>query len=151
MKHIVCPARHEGSEPTLFLAGGISGCPNWHDLLVELLASSELTLLNPRRENFPIDDPSASRFQIQWEFEHLHKAQAISFWFPSETLCPITLYELGVWNMSGKPVFIGMHPDYARRCDVEIQTSLVRPDLIPVYSLEDLARQILTWEKTGSA
>ncbi|MBK9576022.1 MAG: nucleoside 2-deoxyribosyltransferase domain-containing protein [Fibrobacteres bacterium] len=148
MKHIVCPARFDGTEPALFLAGGISGCPNWHDRLVELLSSSDLTLLNPRRENFPIDDPSASRFQIQWEFEHLRKAQAISFWFPCETLCPITLYELGVWTMSDKPVFIGMHPDYGRRIDVEIQTSMVRPGLVPVYSLEDLAGQILAWEPT---
>ncbi|HOX53419.1 MAG TPA: nucleoside 2-deoxyribosyltransferase domain-containing protein [Fibrobacteria bacterium] len=149
MKHIICPERHEGSESTLFLAGGISGCPNWHDRLVELLSSTDLTLLNPRRKNFPIDDPSASRFQIQWEHEHLHRAQAISFWFPRETLCPITLYELGVWTTSEKPLFIGMHPDYSRRIDVEIQTSLVRPNLVPAYSLEDLAGQILAWARTG--
>lgn len=148
MKHVICPERHAGSEPTLFLAGGISNCPNWHDSLAKLLETSRLTLLNPRRENFPMDDPEASRFQIEWEFEHLHRAHAVSFWFPCQTLCPITLYELGVWISSAKPVFVGLHPEYGRRIDVEIQTSLARPGFQPVYSLEDLAQQVLAWERS---
>lgn len=45
--------------------------------------------------------------------------------------------------MTDKPLFIGIHPNYPRRQDVEIQTSLVRPDIKIVYSLQDLAEQIL--------
>lgn len=80
--------------------------------------------------------------------EHLHQARAVSFWFPCQTLCPITLYELGAWISSDKPVFVGLHPEYGRRIDVEIQTSLARPGFQPVYSLEDLAQQVLAWERS---
>ncbi|MEO1378678.1 MAG: hypothetical protein AAFW70_31365, partial [Cyanobacteria bacterium J06635_10] len=67
----------------------------------------------------------------------------ILFWFPQESICPITLYELGSWSMTDKPLFIGIHPNYPRRRDVEIQTGFVRPEINIVYSLEDLAEQIL--------
>lgn len=126
-------------EPTLFLAGGITGCPDWQQEVVTLLADTPLVLFNPRRENFPMHDPSAANAQITWEHAYLRRAEAILFWFPSETLCPITLYELGAWSMTTKPLFVGVHPDYQRRHDVEIQTRLVRPDVGIVYSLPDLA------------
>lgn len=127
---------------TVFLAGGITGCPDWQQEIRTLLQDTDLVLLNPRREHFPIGDPSAAREQILWEHSYLRWADAILFWFPHETLCPIVLYELGAWSMSDKPIFVGVHPDYQRRQDVEIQTYFVRPDVQIVYSLGDLARQV---------
>lgn len=139
-----------GTRKKLFMAGGISNCPLWQADLVRLLALEEMTLLNPRRENFPMDDPSAAEEQIGWEHHYLNVADGIAFWFPCETLCPIALYELGKWTVvHDKPIFIGVHPDYKRRVDVEIQTSLERPSLRIVYSLEDLAKQIKYWNKYG--
>ena len=44
--------------------------------------------------------------------------------------------------MTEKPLYVGVHPQYARRTDVEIQTSLVRPEVKIVYSLEALAKQV---------
>lgn len=145
MKHVRCPAVHSTDELSIFLGGGISGCPDWHAELVRLLAETCLVLVNPRRQDFPIDDPTASRAQIEWEHEHLRKADAILFWFPCETLCPITLYELGAWSMTSKPLFVGVHPSYARRIDVEIQTRLARPDIEVVGSVEVLAAQVSEW------
>ncbi len=45
--------------------------------------------------------------------------------------------------MTDKPLFVGVHPNYLRKRDVEIQTSLVRPEIQIAYSLEDLASQVL--------
>lgn len=101
-----------------------------------------MALLNPRRSDFPINDPSAAIDQIKWEYDHLRKATAILFWFPEESICPIALYELGAWSMSNKEIFIGVHPRYKRRQDVEIQTNLVRPDIKIVYSIANLVSQI---------
>jgi hypothetical protein len=129
-------------ERSLFLAGGISGCPDWQRTIVALLADTPLVLLNPRRASFPIDDPSAADMQIAWEHEHLRRAGAILFWFPCETLNPIVLYELGAWSMTEKPLFVGVHPRYQRRQDVEIQTRLARPDVPVVLSLEELASAV---------
>ncbi len=141
--YIEAPEKFDGEGKSIFCAGGITGCPDWQAEMVKLLCSSDWTILNPRRANFPIDNPKASQEQIEWEYKHLRLAQAILFWFPQESICPIVLYELGAWSMTQKPLFIGIHPNYPRRQDVEIQTSLVRPDINIAYSLEELARQIL--------
>lgn len=127
---------------SIFLAGGISNCPDWQQELVRLLHDTDLILLNPRRANFPMDDPTAASQQIDWEHRHLRLANAISFWFCAEAMQPITLYELGAWSMTDKPLFVGVHPDYPRRQDVEIQTKLVRPNIKIVYTLSGLANQI---------
>lgn len=128
---------------SLFLAGGITGCPDWQADVVGLLKDSDIVVFNPRRKDFPIHDPNAARKQIEWEHEYLRMADAILFWFPCETLCPIVLYELGAWSMTAKPLAVGIHPDYQRRQDVEIQTKLARPDVAIVYSLPDLVKLVL--------
>lgn len=143
MYYVEAPTRYSGEGLSLFLAGGISGCVNWQSEMVHLLTKSDWVLLNPRRTDFPIDNPAAASAQIKWEYDHLRKASAILFWFPCETLCPITLYELGTWSMTNKPLFVGIHPDYQRIQDVEIQTALARPDVQIVYSLPALANQVL--------
>lgn len=136
------PKREPGDIP-VFMAGGITGCPQWAAELVNLLSDVDsLVLMNPRRANFPIGDPNAALEQVTWEHDHLRMADAILFWFPKETLCPIVLYELGAWSMTKKALWVGVHPDYARRLDVEVQTRLARPDVQVVYSLEALARLI---------
>lgn len=133
--------------PSLFLAGGITGCPDWQSEIVEIMQhKSELEdfcVFNPRRVNFPIDDSSAARKQIEWEHDQLRLVSTILFWFPRETLCPITLYELGAWSMTDKRMVVGVHPNYKRRQDVEIQTRLARPDIHMVYSLPDLVNDLV--------
>ena len=128
---------------SVFLAGGITDCPDWQLDMVKLLKNDDLTLLNPRRADFPIGDPNAAFEQIAWEHFALRDADQILFWFPCETICPIVLYELGAWSMTDKELHVGVHPEYQRRQDVEIQTKLVRPEIEIVYSLEDLAAQVI--------
>lgn len=95
-------------------------------------------------------DPNTADAQIRWEHHHLNTASAILFWFPCETLCPIVLYELGAWSYRNiKPLFVGTHPDYQRRQDVVIQTHLVRPEITVVFSLDDLAEQVIAWSREG--
>jgi len=141
--YIEAPTEFDGTTSALFLAGGISHCPNWQKIMVEHLQPCPWTLLNPRRTQFSLDDAAIARQQIEWEHRHLRLATAILFWFPRETLCPIALYELGAWSMTDKPLFVGVHPHYPRRQDVEIQTTLVRPDIEIVDSLDVLAQQVI--------
>ncbi len=141
MKYIQCPAEANPHhlEPTLFLAGGISNCPDWQSELTAKLERTNWTVLNPRRKDFDAGDSSLAEVQIEWEFRHLRLASAIAFWFPPETLCPITLYELGAWSMTNKRLFVGVDPNYGRRLDVKIQTKLARPEVVILESLTDLA------------
>lgn len=152
MKIISAPSyewvKHPTNDNTLFLAGGITGCPTWQSDMVKHLADADLTIFNPRRENFPIEDPKAAAGQIKWEYAHLRAADAISFWFPKETLCPITLFELGAQMAHNQTLFVGTHPEYQRRQDVLIQLSLAKPQIVVVSSIEDLAWQIKRWVRT---
>lgn len=155
MKLITAPEVWEDPlEKSVFVAGGITGCPDWHAELFELLSVTDITLLNPRQENFPIDNPDASVAQIEWEYEHLAMADAILFWFPCETLCPIALYELGrwtaEWNANSEeptPLFVGCHPEYKRRTDVKVQLGLARPEITVVTDLRVLAGQVIEWAR----
>ncbi len=145
MKQIIALEEYvpQAGEFSVFLAGGITGCEEWQSAMVALLEDTDLVLLNPRRANFPMDDPNAAHEQIVWEWKHLTKANAIIFWFPPQTLCPITLYELGRTTLaSGHKLLVGVHPDYQRKLDIEVQLGLSRPDVKIVYSLEDLAMQV---------
>ena len=149
MKYIECPEEYSGREKSLFLAGGITGCGNWQLDFVKMLENENLVLINPRRKVFPKDNPDIEDEQIPWEYNHILRASAVSFWFPNETLCPITLYELGIQNAGKKPTFIGIDPKYARKIDIEIQTRLIRPEVQIVYSLDNLAEQVKAWLRTN--
>lgn len=134
------------NQPSVFLAGGISGCPDWQRELTKLLIMTNYAVLNPRRKEFT-DSQSAAESQIEWEFRHLRKADVISFWFCKEAIQPIALYELGAWSMTDVPLVIGVEKGYARELDVRTQTAFARPDVHVVNTLEDLATKIKGLEK----
>ena len=137
--------------PSIFLAGGITNCSNWQQNVIKRFDEPDLdnvTLINPRRENFPIEDPNAATEQIHWEVKALKKADAILYWFCSETLCPIVLFELGAYATSGlKKVFIGSHPDYARLQDIQIQMGIARPNVTIHDNLESLCVEVEAFAK----
>jgi len=148
------PDEYHGNAPSIFLAGGISGCPDWQKEAKEGLEKQceGLVIINPRRAKFDVSDKSIERQQITWEHQHLRKASSVLFWFPKHTLCPITLYELGVWTThyeyTRKVIFIGVDPEYQRKSDVKIQTELVAPELKVVESLDELLKQVAGWYRS---
>ncbi len=129
----------------LFLAGSITDCYDWQKQVIEQLKDiNQLTIYNPRRLNFPINDPKAAEEQITWEYEHLKTAHVISFWFDKGSLGPITLYELGRWANCTlkKRIVIGINPEYKRKQDVEIQTRLSKPYTEFSYDLETFIKNL---------
>ena len=130
---------------SLFLAGSITDCPDWQsEVIHEIKDIENLSVYNPRRKNFPINDPNAAEKQITWEYLHLSTADIISFWFDKNSLGPICLYELGFHANSKDDIniIIGIDPEYKRRQDVEIQTKLIKPKTKFVYSIDDLITEI---------
>lgn len=153
----------DDSRRTLFLAGGITGCGDWQADMIAMLGraagaglagpplpAGEWAVLNPRRPDYR-DSEDEARRQIAWEHAHLAAADAVSFWFPRATLCPITLLELGRWSGIAKPIFVGVEPGYARGLDVEAQLSLSRPFMGVARSLEELASLVRQEAKRISA
>ena len=118
---------------TVFLAGGISDCPDWQKEAVKLLKEEcapfcNLVVYNPRQDVYR-DNEEVAKKQIEWEDWALCHADAVIFWFPNQTLCPITLYELGKMANTDKPIFVGCDKDYKRYFDVFNQLSLIRPEV----------------------
>lgn len=138
--------------PIIFVAGGITGCSHWQDIFIDKLKDIKKgTLCNPRVKGVYTIQP---KDQITWEFTHLQMADAVSFWFCNEGLCPIALYELGVYSqrMITKkkrfPIFLGVHSNFWRKIDIEIQMSLTRPDIKIVYGIEALTDQVRNFIET---
>ena len=133
-RYIEAPQPYTGTAPSIFLAGGITDCPNWQaDAAYRILTASDTAVvLNPRRANFPIEDPSAARAQIEWEFHLLTRVATVAlFWFPASTsIQPIALFELGRYVALRKRVVIGCDPLYLRRLDVVEQMRLALPKTV---------------------
>jgi len=128
----------EENEICVFLAGGITNCPNWQQRVINELNTFEdtdtLCIFNPRRENFPIHDPNASLEQIMWEYKWLERMDIFSMYFcEGESDQPICMYELGrnILRMQYRfpvdweyRIKISVENLYKRKQDVLIQTRL---------------------------
>lgn len=140
MKVITAPTPNTGIKVDLFLAGGITNCPDWQQQIIPSFKNLPINIFNPRRDT-PFQ-PEDEAQQILWEYEALKEAKTILFWFPEETLCPITLYELGKFSTKkDTPIFVGTHPNYKRKNDVYYQLLLERPEIEVVHTLPELAIQ----------
>jgi Nucleoside 2-deoxyribosyltransferase like len=147
--------RTNGDERSVFLAGGMTHCPNWQSSAIDILAQKfaapetisataevrrTLVVFNPRRII-----PKISDFQlhatVEWEQRNLACSTAIVFWFPacdpSKTVQPIALYELGAAAATGRPIAVGAHPGYPRRADLLAQLDCVRPEITISSTLDD--------------
>jgi hypothetical protein len=127
MQYIEAPSIEAPIYPIrLFLAGGISNCPQWQAQAVDLMKDLPITIYNPRRKDFDISDPSQTIDQIKWEYERLRSSTTLIFWFCKETVCPITLFEYGsaLERTDYQGIFLGADPDYSRITDLEWQTKL---------------------------
>lgn len=126
---------------SVFLAGGITGCPDWQSDVIRYLLDSKhvqhrsVALMNPRRQSFPIEDPTAAEKQIAWEFHMLEKADIIFFWFAAEGIQPIVMYEYGRWLALGKKLVVGVEPGFWRERDVYIQTRLASGGAQIIHSI----------------
>lgn len=163
VQEYICPASPERKalgRHSVFAGGGITNCPDWQVAFAELVNDQlaalssldgspdeecQLSILNPRRTNFPIHDPTASQFQIAWEHTFLEQVKAVSLWFPNGSEGPISLFETGKWMMSAKPFFLGIEPGYARKEELLAHIQAVRPNLQAAESLEEHATNVAKW------
>lgn len=144
MRVITAPdldANRRSSSIVVFLAGGISGCSNWQDEVINKLDAlsnyhnlSNVAIYNPRREDFDTAKREDTIEQIKWEYCYLKQCDIFSVFFSaSESVQPITLYELGTYGHGyGNPcreTIVTVQKGYKREQDVLIQCAL---DSIPV-------------------
>lgn len=150
MRIITAPESYirQPNDITVFLAGGITNCWEWQNKVIEMLQNEKevsldnLVIFNPRRKDFPINDPNASEEQIKWEFNMLEQCDIFSMYFcAGESDQPICMYELGrnICRMQMRfpttfmnRIVISVEDGYKRAKDVAIQGRLAFG-----YPLED--------------
>ena len=136
------PAPLEVAGRSVFLAGsiemGLAG--DWQAEVIAALADMDLTILNPRRDDWDsswrqsIDDPRF-REQVEWEIVAQERADLIAMFFAPETRAPITLLELGLFAASGKQI-VCCPEGYWRKGNIEVVCARYRIPL--VETLPDL-------------
>lgn len=137
------PARpKQAHRVSIFLAGTTSatGEPDWRATLIAGLASHNVTIFNPKRDDWDstwTEDFSDPRWaeQIQWELDMQDAADVIVVFFHGVTAAPIALAELGMSTRTGKTVACALD-GYSKRGYVE---AVCRKYMAPfVRSEEDL-------------
>lgn len=154
MRYVEAPEDYvpsEGDGPSIFLAGGITGCEDWQTTARGLLFRQDVVLFNPRRADFDVTRGDSAQQQIDWEFRHLHRADLTMFWFPAcdpkVTVQPIAMYELGAALGERRRIVVGADAQYPRRLDVVLQLRHVRPELVVGYSLEETLAAALAYSR----
>jgi len=92
------------TSPSLIFFGTIEPSPtdNWASRLTNQLSHLPIQILNPRRDDWDStwrEEVSFPKFRetVEWDIHHAAQAKLIVFYFKPETLCPISLMELGMY------------------------------------------------------
>jgi len=113
---------------TVFLGGSIemNSAEEWQKHIIRECADTDITFLNPRRDNWNnsvpqvADNPEFAE-QVNWELDALNYADLVVFYFDPNTKSPITLMELGLMAKTAQKLVIVCCPDgYWRKGNVEI-------------------------------
>lgn len=97
----------------------------WQEMITRELADLDIDIFNPRRDDWDSSweqDASFAPFreQVEWELDHLEKADVAVFWFDPAGKAPITLMELGLVATEQKGIVVWCPKDYWRSGNVEI-------------------------------
>lgn len=125
MQLVLAPHPYPHDKPIVFLAGSIEqgAASMWQDEAVEAFAAMDVTVLNPRREQWDSrwkEDPANEKFleQVTWELEGLERANLILMYFDPQTKSPISLLELGLHK--DKQILVCCPEGFWRRGNVQI-------------------------------
>jgi hypothetical protein len=142
MIEVQAPKPYQKTKHMIFLAGSIEmgKAENWQTRVVAALKDYDVTILNPRRDDWniswkqTIDDPQFNE-QVTWELQALEDATEILMYFDPKTMSSISLLELGLFAKTGK--LIVCCPDgYWRKGNVDVVCK--RYGVMQVESLDKL-------------
>ena len=125
--NVIHPHEYEPSDlrgwTTVFLAGTIDNgnSEDWQQTIAEKLAgrNRHYILYNPRQDEWNPEREGEMEYQVNWELEHMEKADYILMVFLPGSQSPITLLELGLHARSSKLLVI-CTPGFYRYDNVRI-------------------------------
>ena len=140
--NVIHPHEYEPSDlrgwTTVFLAGTIDNgnSEDWQQTIAEKLAGRDrhYILYNPRQDEWNPEREGEMEYQVNWELEHMEKADYILMVFLPGSQSPITLLELGLHARSSK-LLVVCTPGFYRYDNVRITCERYN---VPVFeSLEE--------------
>lgn len=114
-------------KPTVFLAGSIEmgSAEDWQSKVAKHLDSYNFDVYNPRREDWDsswkqeITDPQFYQ-QVNWELEHIEKADFVIMNLLPDTQSPISLLELGLLAKYPDKLLVVCPEGFWRKGNVDI-------------------------------
>ena len=102
---VKAPGKYDAAKRyTVFLAGAIDQgkAENWQEKVARALDQFDITILNPRRENWDMDMPQTPdnpvfREQVEWELDAQEASDMVIFVFTKDSKAPITFLEFGLF------------------------------------------------------
>ena len=145
--HVIHPHEYEPSNLsgwiTVFLAGTIDNgnSEDWQQTVAGKLAEKDrrYLLYNPRQEEWHPEREGEMDYQVNWELEHMEKADYILMVFLPGSQSPITLLELGLHARSNK-LLVVCTPGFYRYDNVRFTCDRYG---VPVYGSLDEAVEAL--------
>jgi len=140
--------KSQGDCPGIFLAGSIEMgmAENWQERIENELSKYKVEIFNPRRDDWDsswVQEQSDPQFnyQVNWEMNHLEKADIIFMYFSPQTKSPISLLELGAYGNIGKMI-VCCPEGFWRKGNVDIFCTRLN---IPLFNnLEDAIGALMT-------
>jgi hypothetical protein len=144
------------SQRTVFLAGSIAmgAAPPWQAEIARALAPHDLTVLDPRRDEWDSSwrqDIAEPRFreQVEWELEAQERADLIAMYFAPSTQAPVTLLELGLFARKKGGLVVCCPDGFWRRGNVQVVCA--RYGVPTVETLDELVVAVLARARGAAA
>ena len=148
MRHIKSPDPLvlDRSRRSVFLAGSIEqgSAEDWQTRVAEALQDLDITVINPRRDDWDATWPQTIDFtpfreQVEWELEAQEQADLIAFYFSPATRSPVSLLELGL-AAGRRPAIVCCPEGFWRKGNIDILCA--RYDIPQASTLDDLIMYI---------
>ncbi len=140
------PLDFDRSRRSVFLAGSIEqgSAEDWQTRIAEALQDLDITVINPRRDDWDATWPQTIDFtpfreQVEWELEAQEHADLIAFYFSPATRSPVSLLELGL-AAGRRPAVVCCPEGFWRKGNIDILCA--RYDIPQVSTLDDLIMYI---------
>lgn len=128
---------------SIFLAGTIDmgNSRDWQQEVYSHFRNREgrYLLYNPRQTDWDASRPGEMDYQVNWELEHLEKADRILMYILGSSKSPISLLEMGLHMRSGKMTVV-CETEYYRYDNVRITCAFYG---VPLYATLDEVLQRL--------
>lgn len=123
----------------------------WRASVQERLVTFPVTVVSSRRpmtkpKETPHSEPFEYKTMLEWENAYIDRCQAVMFWFPWESSCAESMFQLGRLARDRRIVlFVGAHPNYRCRESLVQLMKYVRPEVLVASTFEKLMSQLVGW------